>query len=143
MIFLFFSEMVTNTLYIQGGMNETHIMSDFWKFDLLRKTWERLPQSWPSYSYSTLTDYPYLTGILQPHFIQKPPNFENGLYYGVILKGTADMSSCCYCYKKGSQETVLIWLLGLYQILIHTESLNTIQTGSSHSAIFGTGKKLH
>ena len=60
--FLVFSEMVTNTLYIQGGMNETHIMSDFWKFDLLRKTWERLPQSWPSYSYSTLTDYPYLTG---------------------------------------------------------------------------------
>ena len=31
-------------------MNETHIMNDFWKFDLLRKTWERLPQDDP---YST------------------------------------------------------------------------------------------
>ena len=42
-------------------------------------------------------------------------------YYGVILEGTADMSSICYCYKKGSQEPVVIWLFGLHQILIHRE----------------------
>ena len=54
------TEMVTNTLYIHGGMNETHIMNDFWKFDLLRKTWERLPQNDP---YSKQTANRDLTGM--------------------------------------------------------------------------------
>ena len=33
--------------------------------------------------------------------------------YGVILEGTVDMSSVCYCYKKRSQEPVVICLLKL------------------------------
>ena len=43
------------------------------------------------------------------------------VHYGVILEGTADMLSFCYCYKKGSQEPVKIWLFALHQIFIHTE----------------------
>ena len=48
-------------------MNETHIMNDFWKFDLLRKTWERLPQDDP---YSTQFMNLDLTGKIIGHFIQ-------------------------------------------------------------------------
>ena len=33
-----------NILYIHGGMNRTHYFDDLWKFDLLRRTWEKLPQ---------------------------------------------------------------------------------------------------
>ena len=36
-----------NLLYIHGGMNQTTIMEDFWKFDLLRKTWEKIPLDKP------------------------------------------------------------------------------------------------
>ena len=46
--------------------------------------------------------------------------------YGVILEGTADISSFCYFYKMGSQETVVIRPFGLHQILNQT-ILNIIQ----------------
>ena len=31
-----------NVLYVHGGMNTTHYFDDLWKFDLLRRTWEKL-----------------------------------------------------------------------------------------------------
>ena len=31
------------TLYIQGGMNKTDYLGDFWSFDVLHRTWQRLP----------------------------------------------------------------------------------------------------
>ena len=43
------AELVTseNTLFIHGGMNQTHVLNDLWKFDLLRKTWQKLPSQDP------------------------------------------------------------------------------------------------
>ena len=36
--------MAENNLYIHGGLNSTHYFDDLWKFDLLRRSWHKLPQ---------------------------------------------------------------------------------------------------
>ncbi len=39
-------------LYIQGGMNSSHYFDDMWRFDILRRTWEFLPQRGPYPDYT-------------------------------------------------------------------------------------------
>ena len=36
------------TLYIQGGMNKTDYLSDFWRFDTIQRIWQPLFSSWNS-----------------------------------------------------------------------------------------------
>jgi hypothetical protein len=36
-------------------MNTTHFFSDFWKFDLLRRTWEKIPEQNPFHDYSSMS----------------------------------------------------------------------------------------
>ena len=55
------------------------------------------------------------------------------------------MSSVCYCYKKGSQEPIVIWLFGLHQILIQKEfqkfTIKTLCNNEITNKLFY--KKLH
>ena len=39
-----------NVLYVHGGMNKTHYFDDLWKFDLLRKNWEKLVPQFSHYT---------------------------------------------------------------------------------------------
>ena len=34
------------SLYIQGGMNITHYLNDFWRFNLIQRSWKKLPTTW-------------------------------------------------------------------------------------------------
>ena len=36
------AELINNQFYIHGGFNGTAYFDDFWKFDLLRKTWNQI-----------------------------------------------------------------------------------------------------
>ena len=37
-----------NSLFIHGGMNKTEYLSDFWRFDVIHRTWQKLESLWDS-----------------------------------------------------------------------------------------------